>query len=177
MSFIEDWVNPINDPENQMEKLTPSGIQDSVRVGRHLLSRYPDLVPTTKKIYTDKKDRTKDSAKAFVRAFPQDNVEIVEISTEDEFHAQIPHKSCDKFTKAAGDAEFGNYTELYTKAIVARLQPYSPVKLGMSDIVGMIQLCGYESAITGGVSLFCDMFTDYEILQYEYSMDVKYQYM
>jgi hypothetical protein len=69
LSFFDKWENPINDPENQLEQITPQGIKDSKKVGKHLLSRYPKLVPTTKQIYADKKARTKDTAAAFVKCF------------------------------------------------------------------------------------------------------------
>lgn len=38
------------------------------------------------------------------------------------------------------------------------------------------QLCGYESIITGD-SPFCKVFTDEEILDFEYYMDIRFAYM
>ncbi|TVY84064.1 Acid phosphatase PHO1 [Lachnellula suecica] len=177
LSFFEKWKNPIDDPENQMEKITPQGIKDSKKVGKHLLSRYPKLVPTTKTIYADKKSRTQDTAKAFVRVFPQE-VEIVEMNlNRTSFHSQVPHKACNAFTKKPGDDEQGEFVSKYTVPIVARLQPYSPVELEESDIMGLQQLCGYESAINGKQSDICNVFTDDEWMAYEYAWDLKYSYM
>jgi hypothetical protein len=99
LSFFDKWENPINDPDNQLEQITPQGIKDSKKVGKHLMSRYPKLIPTTKRIYADKKARTKDTAAAFVKVFPQE-VEIVEVNlNRSSFNAQDPHKACKAFSK------------------------------------------------------------------------------
>jgi hypothetical protein len=177
LSFFEKWMNPIDDPENQMEKITPQGIKDSKKAGKHLLSRYPSLVPTSKRIYADKKSRTKDTAKAFVQSFPQD-VEVVEIDlNRSSFHAQDPHKACKAFSKELGQDEQGIFMSFYTEPIIQRLQPHAPVGLSQTDIMGMQQLCGYESAIHGKKSKICDVFTDDEWMAYEYAWDMKYSYM
>ncbi|CAD6442756.1 591a93b9-4664-4f3d-aca6-c15d9907c54d [Sclerotinia trifoliorum] len=177
LAFFEKWQSPIDDPENQMEQITPQGIKDSKKVAKHLLSRYPELVPTTKRIYADKKSRTQDTAKAFSKVFPQE-VEIVEIGTNrSSFHSQVPHKACDAFTKKPGNEEQQTFLAKYAPPVIARLQQYSPVELRTYDIMGLQQMCGYESAITGKVSKICDVFTDDEWMAYEYAWDMKYSRM
>ncbi|CCD54233.1 similar to histidine acid phosphatase [Botrytis cinerea T4] len=177
LSFFGKWQTPIDDPKNQMEQITPQGIKDSKKVSKHLLSRYPKLVPTTKRIYADKKSRTQDTAKAFGSIFPQ-KVEIVEIGTNrSSFHSQVPHKACDAFTKKPGDEELQTFLATYAPSIIARLQQYSPVQLGNYDIMGLQQMCGYESAINGKISKICDVFTDDEWMAYEYAWDMKYSRM
>ncbi|KAE9379093.1 phosphoglycerate mutase-like protein [Stipitochalara longipes BDJ] len=177
LSFFDKWENPIDDPDNQLEQITPQGIKDSKKVGKHLLSRYPNLVPTTKRIYADKKARTKDTAAAFVKVFPQE-VEIVEINlNRSSFNAQDPHKACKAFSKKPGNDELGVFMSYYTIPIIRRLQRFSPVKLEETDIVGLQQLCGYESAIRGKKSNICDVFTDSEWMAYEYAWDLKYSHM
>lgn len=177
LSFFSKWENPIDDPENQLEQITPQGIKDSKKVGKHLLSRYPKLVPTTKRIYADKKTRTKDTAKAFVKVFPQE-VEVVEILlNRSSFHAQDPHKACKAFSKNPGNDELETFMSHYTIPIIGRLQRFSPMKLDETDIMGLQQLCGYESAIRGKKSVICDVFTDSEWMAYEYAWDLKYSHM
>lgn len=174
LSFFSTWQNPYTDPENQLEKVTPQGIKDSKKVAKHLLSRYPHLVPTTKRIYADQKSRTQDTAAAFARVFPQD-VEIVHLATNSSsFYAQNPHKACSAFSKKPGDEEIALFATRYTKNIIERLQPHSPVTLEAKDVVGLQQLCGYESAIRGKVSMICGVFTDDEWMAYEYAWDLKY---
>ncbi|PMD36587.1 phosphoglycerate mutase-like protein [Hyaloscypha variabilis F] len=177
LSFFDKWEDPIDDPHNQLEQITPQGIKDSKKVGKHLLSRYPKLVRTTKRVYADKKARTKDTAAAFVKVFPQ-KIEVVEINlNRSSFHAQDPHKACKAFSKKPGNDELGVFTSHYTIPIIERLQGFSPVKLEETDIVGLQQLCGYESAIRGKKSDICDVFTDSEWMAYEYAWDLKYSHM
>lgn len=176
--FRNGWKTPIDNPDKQLEQLTPDGAESARKVAHHLLERYPDLVPTTKRIYSDTKARTRDTARAFIQSFPQkDEMELVQIDKNDGFHAIIPHKSCPKFSKAAGDDEMNEFAHHYTNATILRLQPHSPVNLTAYDIIGLQQLCGYESAIDGRFSDLCEIFTPLEWLQYEYMMDVKYSYM
>ncbi|KAH7418474.1 histidine phosphatase superfamily [Cadophora sp. MPI-SDFR-AT-0126] len=177
LSFFDKWQNPIDDPDTQLEHITPQGIKDSKKVAKHLLSRYPNLVPTTKTIYADPKKRTQDTAKAFVKVFPQE-VEVVEIDlNRTSFHSQDPHKACKAFSKKAGDDEQEAFMSKYTVPIMDRLQRHAPVDLSETDIMGLQQLCGYESAITGKKSKICDVFTDNEWMAYEHCWDLKYSHM
>ena len=177
LAFFDKWKNPIDNPDKQMEQITPQGAKDAEAVGKHLLSRYPKLVPTTKKIYADTKARTQDTAAALIKAFKQ-KIKIVKLdSSRSSFQAQNPHKACKAFSKAPGDEEQGIFMAKYTKPIVARLQQFSPIELNETDIMGMQQLCGYESAITGKKSKICNVFTDDEWMSYEYAWDLKYSYM
>lgn len=157
--------------------LTPDGEERATQVGKHLLRRYPDLVPTTRKIYSDDKPRTRDTAKAFIKAFPQEEIEHVQFSKHDGFNAIIPHKGCPSFTKKAGDDELKEFIQHYTKPIISRLQSHAAFNLTAEDIVGLQQWCGYESAITGDDSKLCNIFSPVEWLQYEYAWDLKYSFM
>jgi hypothetical protein len=169
LTFFDKWQTPIPDPKNQLEEITPQGIKDSKNVGKHLLSRYPKLVPTTKRVYADKKSRTQDTAKAFIKVFPQ-KIELVEMHVENKtsFYAQVPHKACNAFSKKPGDDELQTWMNTYTLPIIARLQGFSPVELEPTDIMGLQMMCGYESAINGKVSDICGVFTDAEWMSYEY---------
>jgi hypothetical protein len=176
LALFENWMSPIDDPDSQLEEITPEGIKDSKRVAKHLLSKYPSLVPTTRRIYADKKSRTQDTAKAFAAVFPQE-IEVVQINLTESFHAQVPHKACDAFSKEPGDKELKQFLEHYGMTAIQRLQQYSPVELEVNDIMGLQQMCGYESAIDGKVSKLCGVFTDDEWMAYEYAWDMKYFYM
>lgn len=177
LTFFEDWINPIDNPKKQLEEITPQGARDATAVGKHLLSRYPKLAPTTKRIYSDMKTRTHDTAIAFVKSFKQ-KIELVRLDdSTHSFHAQNPHKACSAFSKEPGDFELEEWMLKYTKPIVARLQQFSPVELEERDMMGLQQWCGYESAITGKTSRICDIFTDNEWLEYEYGWDMKYSLM
>ncbi|KAJ4364404.1 hypothetical protein N0V83_008998 [Neocucurbitaria cava] len=178
LSFMEKWQSPIL--EDKLEDLTPSGAVDAKAVGKHLLERYPDLVPETRRILADKKSRTYDTAENFVKGFPQvDDIEIVRVTENinGSMEAIIPHKSCKNFSKEPGTKEQHAVIDLYGASVARRLAPYTPFTLSPTDIVGFQMLCGYESAITGSRSPICALFTDAEWMAYEYAWDLKYAYM
>lgn len=178
LAFMSKWQSPVL--EDKLEDLTPSGAVDAANVGKHLLERYTDLVPKTKRILADKKSRTYDTAKNLITAFPQnDTIEIVRVTTNENgsMESLIPHKSCENFSKAPGTKEQDKFINTYGKSVAKRLRPFMPFELSPFDVVGLQQLCGYESAITGKRSEICGVFTDAEWMAYEYSWDLKYAYM
>lgn len=178
LSFMADWQSPID--EDKLEELTPSGAVDAAKVGKHLLERYEHLVPDTKRILADKKSRTFDTAKSFVSAWPHnDTVEIVQVKKNKDgaMESLIPHKSCEAFSKEPGTKEQNKFINIYGASVANRLEQYMPFKMTPKDVVGLQQLCGYESAINGKRSDICDVFTDAEWMAYEYAWDLKYAYM
>jgi len=70
------------------------------------------------------------------------------------------------------------YKEKYTKPIMERFQALAPqFNFSSDDIVGMQQLCGYETVIRGS-SPFCslDVFSANDWLDFEYMNDIQYFY-
>ena len=178
MEFLNDWHSPIL--EDHLEDVTPSGKVDANNVGKHLLKRYPDLVPTAKKILADKKARTYDTAVAMMQAFPDPNsIEIVRITQDvnGSMDALIPHKSCPAFNKKPGKKEMETFVDFYGTKASKRLASASPFKLAPGDILGLQSTCGYQSAIEGKRSPLCALFTDEEWMAYEYAWDLRYAYM
>jgi hypothetical protein len=178
MEFLNNWHSPIL--EDKLEDVTPSGKHDAYKVGKHLLQRYPDLVPTTKRILADKKARTYDTAVAMSEAFPSpDEIEIVRITQDinGSMDALIPHKSCPAFSKKPGKKEMETFLEVYGTKAARRLAPFAPFKLTPQHIMAMQSTCGYQSAIEGKRSPLCALFTDEEWMAYEYAWDLRYAYM
>jgi len=178
LKFLTTWESPI--PPDKLEEITPPGTSDAVKVGKHLLEHYPDLVPTTKRILADKKSRTFDTAKAFVKAFPNaEDIEVVRVRQDvnGSKDALIPHKNCPAFSKEPGNAELADFIASYAPSISARLAPFTPFELSDNDVVGLQQLCGYESGINGKRSPICAIFQDAEWMAYEYAFDLKYAHM
>jgi hypothetical protein len=175
LAFLETWQSPIL--EDRLEELTPSGARDAERVGKHLLERYPDLVPDTTMILADKKSRTYDTATNFTKAFPHhDDIEVIRVTENHNgsMESLIPHKSCDNFNKKPGTKEQHAFIDIYGSSVSKRLAAHSPFKLTPKDVVGLQSICGYESAILGKRSKICAVFTDAEWMSYEYSWDMKY---
>jgi hypothetical protein len=145
------------------------------------LKLYPDLALTVKKIISDKKSRTYDTARALVKAFPHhEDIEVVQISKHDKngsMNALIPHKACPNFSKEPGSKEFATFVKHYAAHVADRLRPFMPFRLSDNDVVGLQGLCGYESAILGKRSPICAVFTDTEWMAYEYAWDLRYAFM
>jgi broad specificity phosphatase PhoE len=178
LAFMEKWQSPIL--EDKLEELTPSGASDAKQVGKHLLERYPELVPNTTMILADKKSRTYDTATNFTRAFPHhESIEVVRITENHNgsMESIIPHKSCENFSKKPGTQEQEAFNEIYGSSVSSRLSEFTPFKLSPKDVVGLQSICGYESAILGRRSEICAVFTDSEWMAYEYSWDLRYAHM
>lgn len=178
LSFLEKWQSPIL--EDKLEELTPSGAADAEKVGRHLVERYPDLVPDTTRILADKKSRVFDTATNFTKGFPNhEDIEVVQVleNHNGSLESLTPHKSCENFNKKPGTKEQHKFIDIYGSGVSERLAQFSPFKLDPKDVVGMQSICGYESAILGSRSPMCAVFTDAEWMAYEYHWDMKYAYM
>jgi broad specificity phosphatase PhoE len=124
LSFLAKWQSPIL--EDRLEELTPSGASDARKVGRHLLERYPHLVPNTTRVLADKKSRTFDTATNFTKAFPNhDDIEVVRITENKNgsMESLIPHKSCQNFSKSPGTKEQHHFISIC--ASICRSNPYA----------------------------------------------------
>ena len=64
----------------------------------------------------------------------------------------------------------GNWSQIYLKDTVSRLQTYiSGVELDTSSVFSMQELCVYET-VALGYSTFCDLFTDEEWEGFDYAI-------
>ncbi|ETN39039.1 uncharacterized protein HMPREF1541_07081 [Cyphellophora europaea CBS 101466] len=178
MAFLNDWHSPIL--EDKLEDITPSGKEDARKVGKHLLQRYPDLVPTTKRILADKKPRTYDTAVAMSQAFPDpESIEVVRVlhDVNGSMDALIPHKSCPAFSKEPGTDQMAAFVDVYGTKAARRLAEFAAFDMTPNDVLGLQSICGYQSAIEGKRSRICSLFTDEEWMGYEYAWDLRYAHM
>lgn len=181
LEFLNRWQSPID--ENHLEDLTPSGANDSTKVGHHLAKRYPHLASTISRVVADLKPRTYDTAKSFIKAFPKSSeIEIVRFNKKElnnGTRALLPHKACSAFSKTPGTKEQHEFLDVYAPLVSARLSPFTPNEYNFTnkDILALQSVCGYQSAMEGEKSPLCDVFTDAEWMSYEYSWDMKYAYM
>lgn len=181
LEFLNKWQSPID--ENHLEDLTPSGAGDAQNVGAHIAKRYAHLANSVKRVIADTKPRTYDTAKNFIKPFPDDdNIEIVRFNKKNlnnGTRALLPHKACSAFSKSPGKEEQQEFVDVYATPISKRLSPYTPEQYQLTplDVLAMQSICGYESAILGKRSPLCPVFSDSEWLSYEYAWDMKYFHM
>lgn len=89
-----------------------------------------------------------------------------------------PYKGCPKYSSSFGSDQSAEYKDVYTKPIIARFHDLAPgFNFTADDIVGMQELCGYETVIRGS-SPFCslDVFSQDDWLAFEYMNDIQYFY-
>lgn len=181
LDFLNTWQSPID--ENHLEDLTPSGADDSEKVGHHLVKRYPDLVHTVQRVIADTKSRTYETARSFIKSFPHtDAIEIVRFNKKNlnnGTRALLPHKACSAFSKSPGTKEQYEFLNVYAPPVSQRLAPFTPAEYNFTskDILALQSICGYESAIKGERSPMCPIFSDAEWMSYEYAWDMKYAHM
>lgn len=135
-------------------------------------NKYQEVVP-----------RVVDSARLFARGYLGPNAttlgQVYVLNQTDPrsiANSLAPSDLCTNYEDNPG----GNSTtwaDIYLPSIVQRINSQlNGLKFTASDITNFPYLCGFETQITGRRSPWCDVFTDEEILQYEYAQDIRYYY-
>ncbi|PLB36780.1 putative histidine acid phosphatase [Aspergillus candidus] len=178
LSFLADWTPP--NEEAHMEEITRVGTQEAMTLGAEVQQRYADLKPPAK-VWASSADRTVRSADGFILGFTnnhRDEINLEAVPEEENTGANslTPYKACPAYSPAYGSDQTKEYQKIYTKPIIERLSNLAPsFNFTLTDIVGMFELCGYETVIRGE-SPFCslDLFTANEWLSFEYGNDLMY---
>jgi len=87
-----------------------------------------------------------------------------------------PSDQCPNFADSLGGDYKATWDATYQPRIAARVQSLIEGNLTIldSDVDQIPYLCGFESHILGRLSPCCDIFTDAELKEYEYSQDLRY---
>ncbi|OOF90945.1 hypothetical protein ASPCADRAFT_155634 [Aspergillus carbonarius ITEM 5010] len=74
-----------------------------------------------------------------------------------------------------GDDTAEQFITIFTRPIITRFTPYLPANLTLTpfDILSMMNLCPYETAVLGASS-FCTLFTPAEWSSYSYQLDLQF---
>jgi len=127
--------------------------------------------------------RVIDSARLFARGYLGPNAtsvgKVYAINQTDPrsvANSLAPSDLCDNYI----DDPAGNSTawaDVYLPPIAARINSQlDGLTFTTGDVSIFPYLCGFETQITGARSPWCDVFTEAEILQYEYAQDIRYYY-
>jgi acid phosphatase len=132
------------------------------------------------KVWTSTAERTVKSAQSFitglVRKTNQTSLIQVPEGKEEGADSLTPYISCPAYSSSRGSDLFQAFATQYTKPIIARFKNEAPTfNFTSSDIIGMQELCGYETVIRGS-SPFCSLslFPPNEWLAFEYANDLMY---
>lgn len=188
LSFLPDWQTVLTNPSLQIAMLNPTGSKEAHDLGYQLRTRYPDLYQDGDEfvVWANNYTRVLQTAKAFVQGYlgfnAAANGSVISVTSKG-FSGAIgdslaPSDQCPNFEDASGGDNKTTWDDLYIPPIQERLQSLiqGNLTLTASDIDQIPYLCGFESHITGKLSPFCDVFTDEELKQYEYSNDLRYYY-
>ncbi|ORY71158.1 histidine acid phosphatase [Pseudomassariella vexata] len=188
LSFLPEWKTVLTNPPLQIAMENPTGAKEAHDLGYTLRTRYPDLYQDGDEfmVWANNYTRVLQTAQMFVRGFlgfsAPANGSVVSVTSKG-FAAGIgdslaPSDMCPNFEDASGGDNKTIWDNIWIPPVQERLQALidGNLTLTASDIAQIPYLCGFESHITGRLSPWCDVFTDEELKQYEYSNDLRYYY-
>ncbi|KAF2131969.1 phosphoglycerate mutase-like protein [Dothidotthia symphoricarpi CBS 119687] len=179
LDFLATWQSPIT--EEELEDLTTVGRLEAYKLGVDVRLRYPSF-KAPKQVWTSTAERTELSTSSFIDGLSGSSNKTEQVSVPESeargADSLTPYKGCPKYSSSYGSDQSSEYKEVYTAPIIARLHDLAPgFNFTADDIVGMQELCGYETVIRGS-SPFCspELFSPNEWLAFEYMNDIQYHY-
>ncbi|KAH7118561.1 histidine acid phosphatase [Dactylonectria estremocensis] len=188
LSFLPNWHPVLTRPDIQIAQQSPTGYKEAMDLGYQLRTRYPQLYQEGDEfyVYANNYTRVLQTAENFVRGFIGTNStllgKIVSVTSKNLVSAignsLAPSDMCPLFVDNSGSTQQAVWNAVWQPKVQKRLQALikGNLTLTLSDVNLFPYLCGFESQITGRLSPFCDVFTDAELKQYEYSNDLRYYY-
>ncbi|KAF2634786.1 acid phosphatase PHO12 precursor [Massarina eburnea CBS 473.64] len=190
LGFLSSWQPVLRYPEQQIAQLSTTGYKELYDMGATYRLRYDDLYDyntpfTMWSNYYASSPRVRDSARLFARGFLGPNatelgsIYALNSSSPSSFmNSLAPSDLCPAYTDNGGSPQTDTWANIYLPPIQARLNSliYGTFQFTKSDISIIPYLCGFETQITGSISPWCSLFTEEEVLQYEYAQDLRYWY-
>ncbi|KIW48872.1 uncharacterized protein PV06_01432 [Exophiala oligosperma] len=178
LAFLSTWAPP---SFAEQEHVTRVGKLEAAQLGVEVSFRYPNFRPP-RNVWASTAERTVVSAESFIRGYEtaDNNISLIQVYESEEGGANTltPYDSCPVYSSSAGSKQSQQYLSKWTKPYLSRLnQVFSSFNFTANDIVGMMELCGYETVIRGS-SPFCslDLFPPDAWLSFEYTNDIMYFY-
>ncbi|KAF9559236.1 phytase [Agrocybe pediades] len=193
LSFLNDWTYKLGE-----EVLTPFGRQQLYDLGVSMRLKYGFLLEnftetnTIPVFRTESQDRMVNSAANFALGFfghPLEGKYQQSITLEGfkndgtpyKFNNTLaPYSTCKNFFAHGkgnrADWYFKKWVERYIVHAQKRLQTHMHgMNLTINDVYTMQQLCAFET-VALGYSKFCELFTEEEWKDFDYSQDLQYWY-
>ncbi|KAI1463672.1 phosphoglycerate mutase-like protein [Daldinia caldariorum] len=188
LAFLQNWRPVLEDPASQIAMENPTGVKEALDLGYTLRTRYPGLYREGDDfvVWANNYTRVLQTASMFVRGYlgvaaPQKG-SVISVTSRG-FPAGVgdslaPSDMCPNFKDLEGGEYKSTWDDIWIPPVQNRLQKLIKGNLSLTagDIAQIPYLCGFESHITGRLSPWCDIFTDEELKQYEYSNDLRYYY-
>lgn len=188
LQFLKTWKPVLPHPERQIAQLSPTGYSELHEMGTTWRLRYPDLYEYNTPFamwanWYKSSPRVRDSARLFAQGFVGPNA--TELSTIYALNSSDPSSwmnslatsdLCKAYKDEGGSPYKDEWDQIYLPPIRSRLNAmiHGGFNFTQWDVSIIPYLCGFETQITGRRSPFCDLYTEEEILQYEYAQDLRY---
>ncbi|KAF2243137.1 phosphoglycerate mutase-like protein [Trematosphaeria pertusa] len=190
LAFLSSWTPALKYPEQQIAQVSTTGYKELYDMGATYRLRYSDLYAystdfTMWSNYYSSSPRVRDSARLFARGFLGPNAtelgSIYALNSSDPrsfMNSLAPSDLCPAYKDSGGSPSIDTWNNIYLPPIQKRLNKLikGGFQFTQSDVSIIPYLCGFETQITGALSPWCSVFTEDEILQYEYAQDLRYWY-
>lgn len=190
LDFLASWKPVLDYPEQQIAQISTTGYKELYEMGATYRLRYRDLYAyntdfTLWANYYSSSPRVRDSALLFARGFLGPNAtelgSIYALNGSDPrsfMNSLAPSDLCPAYSDNSGGSQKTTWDNMYLPPIQKRLnkQIKGDFQFTEADVSIIPYLCGFETQITGTRSPWCSIFTEDEILQYEYAQDLRYWY-
>ncbi|EED80595.1 predicted protein [Postia placenta Mad-698-R] len=183
LEFLNTWTYKLG-----AEILTPFGRQQLYDLGVAARVKYGELLNgfTSLPVFrTTSESRMVQSALNWaagffgVEVYESSYHQVIIIEEENYNNTLAPWNACNNANGPIyemGSWYQGNWTDVYLKDTVKRLQrDLIGVELNTDIVYAMQEMCAYET-VSIGYSRFCDLFTEEEWKGFEYSIDVNFWY-
>ncbi|KAI0675650.1 phosphoglycerate mutase-like protein [Trametes maxima] len=180
LAFLANYTSPITNETEQLEKVTPSGLDAATALARVIKQTYPHLLNSSSgayKVWAASASRDVDTANAFIKGLGNNaTLVVVNEGVNDSADSLTPHESCPAFHASMGSVQSGTWQQKYIAPLIQRFNSAVPgFNFTLDDVYGMQQLCGYDTVIRNRTD-FCNVFTADEWLSFEYANDLMYFY-
>lgn len=190
LKFLSNWEPVLRHPQREISELSLGGYKELYNMGVDYRWAYPSFYTENTPFifwaneYEEYVYRVVDSARLFARGYVGPNATTdgsvyVLNSTDPRSVANSLAASdlCALYDDNSGGINATIWADIYLPPIVTRINKLlNGLQFNTSDVVLFPYLCGFETPITGKRSPWCNVFTEEEILQYEYAQDIRYWY-
>lgn len=190
LDFLHSWQPVLRHPDLQISELSLGGYKELYEMGVNYRWQYPTFYTENSPFvlwankYSDTVFRVVDSARLFARGYLGPNAtsvgKVYSIDSKDSrsiTNSLAPGDLCPNYEDSSGGENVTTWANIYLPPIVKRINGLlKGLEFNSSDVNIFPYLCGFETQITGKRSPWCDVFTQQEILEYEYAQDIRYWY-
>ncbi|KAF8515380.1 phosphoglycerate mutase-like protein [Hysterangium stoloniferum] len=185
LSFLPSWQLSLDDPNNQATFLSVTGGSEAFSLGANLRKRYgftkggDDMI-----VWAASQQRVVDTASFWLSGYlSSGHYDVPSLERIVLLPDSVNFTFANSLTASAACPNYvnnvtlgSNFRAAMRPPITARLNKFlNGIALTDSDVGIMMDLCPFETEIQG-TSSFCDIFTEQEWLEFEYSQDLQYFY-